>query len=52
MVSSCSRRVSAWLLGKKLLQNSGQALEQVPQGRYVVTTPGGVQEEGRCGTEG
>ena len=37
---------------KSLLRKSGEALAQATLGWSGVTVPGGVQEEGRCGTEG
>jgi len=38
-------------LEKFLLRKSGNALAQATQGGGGVTIPGGVQQEGRCGTE-
>jgi len=37
---------------KKIFSESGEALEQTAQGSDGVTVPGGVQETGRCSTEG
>jgi len=37
---------SGWLLGKKIIRKSGEALEWAAQGGGGVTVPG------RCGTEG
>jgi len=44
--------VQAGYLEKFLLRKGGNALEQSAQGDSGVTTPGGVQEPQRCGTEG
>ena len=52
MASSCARGGLGWILGKNILKKSGEALAQAAQGGDGVTIPGGVQEKGRCGTEG
>ena len=47
MASSCTKGGSGWMLGK-----TGNALEQATQGGSKLTIPGGVREQGGCGTEG
>lgn len=42
---------SGWILGKKLLRKSDEALQQAAQGGGEFTLPGDVQEACRCGTE-
>jgi len=52
MALSFTRRGSGWILGKFLLRNSGDVLEQDAKGGGGVIIPGGVQEMCRCVTEG
>ena len=52
MASSCTKGCSDWILGKTLLQKSGDAVAQAAQGGGGVIVPGGVQELWRYGSEG
>ena len=49
---SCTRGGSRWILGEFLLRNEWCCSGTAAQGGGAVTTPGGVPERCRCGTEG
>ena len=51
MDSSCARRGSGWILGKKYSQ-SGQTLKKSDLRGVGVTIPEDIEEMYRCGTEG
>jgi len=52
MASGCARRGSGWMLGKISSHKSNDILEQAAEVGGGVAISGGIQENGRCGTEG